>query len=193
MRSNPQDFGKGWRERVERWGVTGMTSGDRETGEEARGAKMWSLDSFCCIWGVRGHHLGRDLRHPIEGAGGGGGGWAFGPDVRQTCDLGFTSKEVCVQNHARGRVRRDRVWDEKDTAKGWPQGSLLWDLGRGGADEEEAGEKPRGWPEGARRALGSWSEVRRSAEEGETGPVPNAAEFTKVGTRKGHGASCERK
>ena len=58
--------------------------------------------------------------------------------------MGFTSKEVGVQNHTRGRVPRDRVWDEKDTAKGRPQGSLLWDLGKGEADEEEAGKKPRG-------------------------------------------------
>lgn len=68
------------------------------------------------------------------------------PDVRQTCDLGFTSKEVCVQNHARGRVRRDRVWDEKDTARAPSSGT--WEGG------ERMRRRQERSPEGDQRALG---------------------------------------
>lgn len=59
-------------------------------------------------------------------------------------DLGFTRKEVGVQITPDDGSPRARVWGEKDTVKGRPQGSLILDLGGGGPDEEEAGKKPRG-------------------------------------------------
>lgn len=116
--------------------------GDRQTGRGTCGAETWGLCVFTlhwkCAWPSSGHRP--PTSHPRCL------GLSLQDRCSQRCDLGIISKELGVQITPEDGSLGVGGGGEKDTAQGRSQGSLIWGLGGGGTDKEEAGKRP--WTRG---------------------------------------------